>query len=58
MPKALCRTTNARRSMVEYMGIGHSGSDIVVPKQFLHSSNVIPGFKEMCRKGYQEMISD
>ncbi len=39
------------------MGIDHRGTDILVPKQFLHSSNIIAILQQVGREGMAERVA-
>ncbi len=39
------------------MGIDHRGTDILVPKQFLHSSNIIAILQQVGREGMAEPVA-
>ncbi len=39
------------------MGIDHRRTDVLVPEQFLHGADIVPGFQQMGGKRMAERIS-
>lgn len=44
------RTPNAKPAAVQDVQVAHRRAHVRMPEQFLHSSNVMAGLEQVCRK--------
>ena len=52
----VCRALDTATALVEHMGVYHCRTHVSMPEEFLDGADVIPGFKEMGRKGVATLI--